>query len=552
MVNRDQILANAYLRANQLGRRNIYEDSLYEFLKGAWKYIDPAKFSESWHLQAIAEHLEAVTRGEIKRLCINIPPRCSKSTLTSVAWPAWTWAQRPETGPLAGPQVQFLCSSYAQTLSMRDSVKMRRLIDSPWYQEQWGDRYYMTSDQNTKIKFENSAYGYRLSTSVDGTTTGEGGNIIIIDDAHNAKEVESDTTREGVLAWWDEVMSSRLNDPDKDAFVVIMQRLHEQDLTGHIMDKEEADWTWLMLPMEYEPERHCRSMVNGHVFWEDPRQEDGELLCPARFSKEAVVRLSRSMGPFAAAGQLQQSPSPRGGGIIKDEWWQKWCDPINPEKRPSYPPIEFVLASLDTAYTEDEENDPSALTIWGVFRDEAKNPKMILMYAWQERLEIDDLVELVIDSCTLSRKADPATPHRFPVDRLLIESKASGLSVYQEIKNRIAFTGQFGVELFDPKKYGDKTARLYSIQHLFSNEMIYVPWFDPMGYAWAQDVIRQIARFPKDSHDDFVDSTSMALRYLRDMGFALFAEEKAVDDEELLRYRPQESPLYPVYGGSNG
>lgn len=192
--------AQAKKRLLELEEGKVYEDSLYRFLEKGWAYIDPAEFVGGWHLEAIAEHLEAVTKGHIKRLLINIPPRMSKSSIVSVAWPAWTWLQRGN-GYLEGPQVQFLYASYAESLAVRDSIKTRRLIESPWYQKHWGHRFTLTDDQNTKIKFENNYKGYRFCTSVGGTVTGEGGAILAIDDAHKADEVESDLVRKGVIDW---------------------------------------------------------------------------------------------------------------------------------------------------------------------------------------------------------------------------------------------------------------------------------------------------------------------------------------------------------------
>lgn len=543
-------------RATQLLERieegKLYEENLYQFLQGAWQYIDPAPFVGGWHLEAISEHLQAVTDGQIRRLVINVPPRTSKSSVCSVAWPAWTWAQG-EITPCAGPQVQFLSSSYAQTLSLRDSVKTRRLIESPFYQKFWGKRFALTSDQNTKIRFENDKGGYRLATSVTGTLTGEGGQIILVDDAHNAQEVESDLVRTSTLQWWDESLSTRLNDPSTGAYVVIMQRLHQEDLTGHIITRERDDWVWLMLPMHHDPQRHCITYVNGAKFWEDPRTEDGELLCPSRFREAEVDALARRLGPFAAAGQLEQAPVPRGGGIIKEDWWQQWLEG-------KYPPFEYVLASLDTAYTEKEENDPSALTIWGLFRDENNNPRIMLMHGWQDRLALPDLVQRVLATCTKNELPD-SHPYkykpRFRIDKLVIESKASGISVYQELSRLYGFSGGFGIDLFNPTKLGDKTARVYSVQHLFSEGLIYVPWPkekdgenkgqpSPYGYKWAEDIIDQISVFPRGSHDDFVDTMSMALRYLRDSGMILRTEEHVEDERESLTYRGRPSALYPV------
>lgn len=528
-------------RFQELRDRERCEDSLLEFLKGGWQYIDPAAFIPGWHLEAIAEHLQAVTDGAIRRLVINIPPRTSKSSLCSVAWPAWTWIQ-PDIGPLSGPQVQFLSASYAHTLSLRDSVKTRRLIQSKWYQSRWKDRFALTGDVNTKGRFENDKGGYRLATSVDGTTTGEGGDIILIDDAHNATEAESDLVRMSTLTWWDESMSTRLNDQKVGAYVVVMQRLHQEDLTGHIISRERDDWVWLMLPMEHDPSRHCITYVNGERFWEDPRTEENELLCPERFGVQEVESLKRRLGPYAAAAQLDQAPTPRGGGIIKEEWWQLWTTQ-------PYPPCEYVVASLDTAYTEKSENDCSALSIWGVFQG-GMGPRVILLYCWQDRLEFPELVQKVLETCTTNkRELKFMKPNqRFKIDKLLIENKAAGISVAQELTRTIGFNSSFGVELFDPRKYGDKVARAYAVQHLFSEELIYIPYPEgsPTGYVWVDTMVSQCGIFPKGSHDDLVDSATMALRYLRETGLLLRTEEHKADIYNESLYRPRMMPLYPV------
>lgn len=541
------IAANAAKKFRELAEREECEDNLYKFLQGGWKYIDPAPFVGGWHLEAIAEHLEAVTYGQIKRLLINVPPRSSKSSLCSVAWPAWTWAQS-ELGPCSGPHVQFLSASYAQTLALRDSVKNRRLIESPWYKRIWGDRFSMTSDVNTKGRFENNKGGYRLATSVDGALTGEGGQIILVDDPHNATEVESDLVRASTLMWWDEAMSTRLNDPATGAFVIIMQRLHQEDLTGHVVTKDRDGWTWLMLPMEHEPLRHCISYVKNEKgekvpFWEDPRTEDNELLCPKRFPREQVENLKTQLGPFAAAGQLQQSPTPRGGGIIKEEWWQDW-------EEDQYPVFEYLIGSLDTAYTTKEENDPSALTIWGVFRDRHGNTKIMLVWAWEGRLEMPDLVEEVLTTCTVNpisheRMEKHEGRPRFPIQLLLIEAKAAGLSAGQELWRLISGRAQFNIQFpnFNKGRHTpDKMARLYSVQHIFADNMVYAP----LSRAFAEKVIDQVSAFPKAPHDDLVDTVSQALRYLRESGILMRRDEQALDVAASMQYHSRELPLYPT------
>jgi predicted phage terminase large subunit-like protein len=482
------------------------EDSLYTFLEYAWRYIDPSPFVPGWPLEAIAEHLQAVVDGDIRKLVINIPPRMAKSTICSVVFPAWVWAQRYDS-PTSGPTVPLLHASYALSLAMRDSVKCRRLIESPWYQSLWGGRFQLVGDQNTKGRFQNSQRGERLITAVDARVTGEGGNIIVVDDPNAANEALSRAMIEACTEWWDGTMSTRLNDSKNGAFVVIQQRLGEQDLTGHILETD-TGWTHLCLPMKYEPDRSFVTLTD----WKDPRTEAGELLWPDRFNEAQVKELEKRLGPWKAAGQLQQRPEPAGGGIIKREWWEPWPDA-------AYPPMDFIVASVDTAYTTKTENDYSAMTVWGVFSGDvvAQNTKEIkrdgnvaeaaqreygqqharvmLMTAWQERLELHDLVKKIAETCKSMK-----------VDKLLIEDKAAGHSVAQEMRRMFGYE-DFTVQLINPGAI-DKMARLYSIQHLFAEGMIYAP-----DRSWSDMVITQCGTFPKARHDDlcFVGNTLITL-----------------------------------------
>jgi hypothetical protein len=247
------------------------------------------------HIDAIIDHLEAVSYGHIRRLLINVPPRHMKSLLVSVFWPAWEWTRWPER--------RFLYSSYAANLSTRDSLVCRRLIESPWYRARWGHIFVLTGDQNVKTRFENNRSGYRLSTSVGGSVTGEGGDRLVCDDPHKVDEVLSDSIRTATLDWWDTVMSTRVNDPKATAMVVVMQRCHQQDLSGHLL--EQGDWEHLCLPAEYEGPSRATSI--GFTDW---RKEPGELLWPERFGRKEIDDLKVSLGSYGAAGQLQQRPSP--------------------------------------------------------------------------------------------------------------------------------------------------------------------------------------------------------------------------------------------------
>ncbi len=501
---------------------SYYESSLYEFLKAGWRYIDPNPFIDNWHLGAIAEHLEAVKDGEIKRLIINQPPRTSKSSML-VAFDPWVWAQKEATDT-SGPGVQFLHASYAQNLSIRDSVKTRRMIESPWYKKYWGDRVSITTDQNTKTRFDNNQGGYRLATSVGGTLTGEGGGIIIIDDPENAVDMQSDAIRQTTLEWFDNSLSTRLNNPRTGAMILVMQRLHEEDLTGHILSSDAgSDWVHLMLPMRYEADRAAVLYPNV-IGWSDPREEEGELLTPERYDEVSVSRLERQLGPFGAAGQLQQRPEPKGGGILKRDYWKDW-------ESENYPSVSYVLASIDTAYTTKEENDYSAMTIWGVFQDDNDVPRVMLMNAWRDKLEFHELVEKIA-----------VTNKKFKVDHLLIENKASGLSVAQEIR-RVHGYEDWGVQLIDPKGQ-DKVARAYSVQHLFADDLVYAP----TNFSWADMVITECASFPKGRNDDLVDCTTQALRFLRNTGMLVRGSERTADLASNLAFKGNtgDTPLYPV------
>lgn len=519
------------------------EDSLYTFYKEAWPYIDPAPWVDSWAIEAIAEHLQAVVDGQIRKLLINISPRSSKSGLVSVALLPWTWAQ-PNITPTCGARVPFLYASYANQLSLRDSVKCRRLIESAWYQSRWGHRFALTSDQNTKSRFTNDKGGERLITSVDGATTGEGAQILIADDLNAASEAFSEATVKATTDWWDTVASTRLNDPKTGAYIVIQQRLAEDDISGHILEKNQGEWCHLMIPMRYEPDRSFVTQIG----WKDPRIEPGELMWPERFGEKEVRALEVALGPMISSGQLQQRPEPVGGGVIRREYWQLWESDV-------FPPFDFILGSLDTAYTEKTANDYSALTIWGVFSGEvtesasrvitanrdlkyhpikihqetsAAAPRVIMMYAWRDRLELHRLVEAVAESCK-----------RMKVDLLMIENKAAGHSVAQEIR-RLYSNEKYGVQLFDPKSM-DKLSRLYSVQHLFAEGIIYAP-----DRPWAEMVITEVAQFPFGKHDDLTDTVSQALRHLRDNGLIARAAEREIELEALKAYRSPDPPLYPA------
>jgi len=460
-----------------------------------------------------------------------------KSLLIGVFWPAWEW------GPRNMPYMRYVCASHSQDLALRDSVKMRRLVKGDWYQSHWGDRVKLTADQDAKGKFETTATGSRQACAFEGIT-GYRGDRVIIDDPHSVEGANSDAKRNTVTQLFKEAVTSRLNNPDRSAIVVVMQRLHEEDVSGVILSNN-MGYDHIMLPMRYDPARASVTMLG----YADPREEEGDLLFPDRFPIEVVERDERAMGPYATAGQYQQQPEPRGGGIIKDIWWQLW-------DRHEYPGIEYVVASLDTAYTTKAENDYSALTVWGIFSgsDQVAStrsvdrygrtiemrssyqseslgpvPKLMLMYAWQAKLELHDLAEKVMSTCS-----------RMRVDKLLIENKAAGHSVAQEVR-RLMASEDFSVQMYDPKTL-DKMARLYAVQHIFSEGMVYAPDKD-----WAELVIRQCSVFPKGKNDDLVDTVSMGVGHLRQIGLLTRAPERMAELEDAQKFTGNnETSLYGI------
>jgi predicted phage terminase large subunit-like protein len=344
--------AAAFVRRLGLSREAIAKEraerSLGAFVAQAWPVVEHRRpFVGGWHLDAECDHLEAVARGEIADLIINVPFRTTKSLLACVFWPAWVWAREPG--------FQWLFSSYSAQLSIRDSVRCRRLVESAWYRERWSNprcacsdrccrplpgeergpacadcacRFLLRLDQNQKVRFDNTALGYRIATSVGGSGTGEGGDCIVVDDPHNVHEAESAAAREEVKHWWDEVMSSRSNDPRRRRRVIIGQRVGPGDLSAHALAK--GGYEHVVLPMRFERGFAC-AHAGGcsapgratRLGFTDPREEEGELLCPERFGEAEVRQLEIDLGVFGTAAQMQQRPEARGGRMFKREWFHK-------------------------------------------------------------------------------------------------------------------------------------------------------------------------------------------------------------------------------------
>ncbi len=454
-----RLAGQAQVQAEEAKRR------LADFVRFGWHVVEPSTpFVSGFHIDAICEHLEAVSRGQIRNLLINIPPRHMKSLAVSVFWPAWEW--------IAAPHSRWLFASYAASLSVRDSLKCRRLILSPWYQRHFGDCFTLTGDQNEKTRFENDKTGYRLATSVGGTGTGEGGDVVVVDDPHNVHEAESDLIRESTITWWDEVMSTRLNDPKTGARVIVMQRVHNRDLGGHVL--EQGGYEHLCLPAEYEGSN--KTTVIG---WSDPRVDAGELLWPERFGPAELEDLKKRLGSYAAAGQLQQRPSPRAGGIFQRGWWRFYT--ISPGH------FDEIIQSWDMTFKGAGTADFVAGHVWG-----RRGADKYLLDRVHARLSFPETIHAVRG---LSYKWPQA-------HRKLVEDAANGPAVIATLQHEIP-----GLIAVEPQ--GGKEARAHAASPQVEAGNVYLP--DASIAPWVHDFIEVAAAFPKVPHDDDIDAMTQAL-----------------------------------------
>ncbi len=481
------------------------------FTRRAWHIIEPKRCVWNWHLSAICEHLAFVSMGEIRNLMINIPPRMTKSLLTSVIWPVWDWLHYSGR--------QFICASYDLNLALRDAVLSRRLIESAWFQNQYSTEFFLLPDDNQKKMYRNSEGGYRITTSVNGASTGYGGDIQALDDPHNAKKVESDKDRQNALTWHDNAWRSRMNDPNKTQKVYTGQRTHDVDIFGHVLEMEGHRWVKLELPMEFDPKRLCITYPNkgrgvekdAKEIFRDPRKVEHELLNPKRFNKHTAQDEKDAMSERAWMAQYQQQPEGQGGLILKRHWWKQWVYPEwHPEAGKTRPLPEFfeIIQVYDTAFEEDEEADNSARTTWGVFnyresimdektgrlREGKQRTCALLLDMMEEKLSYPDLREEAIES-----------NEEFAPDSILIEKKASGHSLVQELRKK-----GLPVKAVKLTDGGDLIARAHASSLMLEKGCIYY-----IPRRWAQRVIENAAKFPNADHDDIVATLVIAWMYLR-------------------------------------
>lgn len=549
------------------------EADLFTFGKAFWHVLEPATpLVDGWVIRDLCRLLMAVTDGHHQRVIINIPPGTGKSLWLSVIWPSWEW------GPQNMAHLRYISASYSQALPERDNQKFSRLVNSPEYQRLWGDRVKIVADGKEVV--ENSATGKKEVTSTRSGTTGRRGDRVLIDDGNDPNNVEADSIREATIRWVTEIMPDRLNDLATGVIINLQQRTHEDDVTGTLA-KHWDDFAWMMVAMEFDPLRATPVVLrydedgSPMEVWHDPRgldddgneleglyrdengnlkvrmgspmaQAEGELCWPERFAPDDVARLKKIKQAYAWAGQYQQSPTVRGGGVIRNEWWQTWNSTVLPD-------LGTVVGSLDTAIKEGEQNDYNAFQSWGAFADKSGVPKLILTSAWMMRSTLAELIRRTAESC-YERK----------VDYLLIEDKARGHDVAQEIARQ--YSDAPWQTILIPANgrgafSGDKRARLEAVSAMFSGDVQKVPipgdptqtmdrWTGGMIFApyvdWAEEVITQVCSFPAGSHDDHVDCLTQALSWVRRHGVVVREVEHHAEEREARTYRRRQGVPYAI------
>lgn len=481
--------------------RELCRRSLYEFARRVWHVLEPGRaFKDNWHIRAICEHLEAVSRGEIHRLLINVPPRHMKSLLVSVIWPVWDW--------LSTPSRQFLTASYVQKLSTRDALKSRQIIQSPWFQARFADIVQLGRDQNEKQRYQNTRMGHRIAISTSGGV-GEGGDFLIADDPQNTDEMNSSAYIEATSDWWNNTFNQRLNDQNDGAIVLTMQRLSEADICSLAI--AEGGWEHLMLPAEYESARACTTSLG----FKDPRTEEGELLWPNRIGRAALDKMKLRLGSFGTAGQLQQRPAPRGGGILKRDHYRKIA-------RKDLPEFFHYAISWDTAATDNEANDPTGVTVWGLSSEPGR----------QGIFKLGQLEEW-LDAPSLERRIpDYARCWPAGAEHLIETAGPTGLALYQLVRSKHP---TLPLTPIDPKKLGGgKTERAHLAAVYLEAGLVWLVEDDPDN----EKFLSMSDAFPKCKPRDVVDSAIQAILHLcttytfEGAGYSYYGSSSESDDAD--------------------
>lgn len=500
--------------------------SLSAFVKAAWNVIEPTTtLVWNWHLDVVCDHLQALLEHRLPKqnLIINVPPGSMKSTIVSVCAPAWAWIQGDGALGDLGPSWRGLFAAGSDGLAMRDAMKARDILDSDWYQGTFLPDWSFSKDQNAKGFYKNSVTGFRKSLSANATVTGDRGNCIFVDDPLDAKKAFSKPARDEIKLWWDNAYANRLNDLKTGTRCVIMQRLHEEDLVGHILSKEKEAWEVLKIRQGYEADSndpvaptgltlemiHARKcplnprpgqseaimaelVAQGYTAdgWIDPRRDPEALMFPERFPQSVLDSEFRRLGSTGYAGQHQQRPAPLAGNLFHREWFSNTY-PLEPMAQRGQ--CQRIVQSWDTAAKRGQENDYSVCTTWGIGRGSYS-----LLEVWKEKVEFPDLKAQVK---ALAAKWKPAV--------ILMEDTSAGVGILQELKRDTR------LPLIPISVPDDKVARANQASPTFEAGNVLMPADPP---AWVADYVDSLCLFPAAKNDDEVDSTTQFINWANSQG----------------------------------
>jgi predicted phage terminase large subunit-like protein len=434
------------------------------FIKRAWPQIIPDRLRWNWHMDAMADHMQALATGGItsNRLLINVPPGASKSTVVGVMYPAWLW------GPGGQPWHKYIGAAHEQGLAVRDSRMTRELVRSDWYQRLWPIAF--KSDQNEKLYFENASFGFRQACAIAGFT-GRRGHTVGIDDPLSVEKAHSETDRATALRVLSETIPTRLVDPATSSIVIVMQRLHEKDPSGYVLSQD-LGYEHLCIPMEFDPARRKTTSIG----WTDPRVNDGDLMFPDRFPRDVVDKYKIALGEYGYAGQMQQRPSPARGGIFKDEWW-KFCDLA--------PVTEWRAIYADTAQKTGQQNDYSVFECWG----KTTTGQAVLIDLIRGKWEAPELLE----QARAFWAKHNAVQGMGTLRKMAVEDKVSGTGLIQTLKRE-------GIPVTAIQRDRDKITRAHDAAPSVQAGNVLL-----VRGAWASDFMGEASGFPNAAHDDMLD-----------------------------------------------
>jgi predicted phage terminase large subunit-like protein len=469
--------------AEPVSAQPAYDGTLNSFVRETWKTLEPVTpLAWNWHLDLICEYLTLIVQGRFKPACgqekegiiFNVPPRTMKSLLISVFFPTWVWTVHPSH--------RFMFVSYSEKLSTQHSIFRRRVIESDFYQKRWGTKFTLSRDQNIKSHYENSSRGAMFSTGMQATATGMGGDILIFDDPLNPEQAFSQVEREAVNLRFDTTFRSRINDPATGVKIIVMQRLHELDLTGHVLARESSRWHHVSLP----------AIADEDTEWTLPETKKvvthkaGQPLWPQRLSQSFLDSQRVGMGSWAFNGQYQQRPAPLEGGLIKRSWVRFY------RHLPEH--FDFIVQSWDCTFSGGSDNDFVAGQVWA----RSGGKYYMLPYRTYDRLDFGPTMA-AIKSCHA----------KFPrAHAILVEDKANGPAIISELRKEIP-----GIIAVNPE--GGKISRAQATAPLWEAGSIELPDPQLFNCPWIEDYLHNICTFPKAAHDDDMDSTSQALIYMR-------------------------------------